>query len=118
MGGYLDTVKLLMEHGASPALSNERNYVPLDLAHFNDKTEVAQYFLTLSSGLESSNQESGLDCAAGSLELADDESDKDTAAAVSAKSLTTRQVQGEGPGQTEDTLHVTWTVPSKTPMAN
>lgn len=79
LGGHLDTVKLLMEHGASPALANERNYVPLDLANFNDKTEVAQYFLSLSGGLESSNQESGLSSAVESVELVGDGAEKDRA---------------------------------------
>lgn len=79
LGGHLDTVKLLLEHGASPALANERNYVPLDLANFNDKTEVAQYFLSFSGGLERGNEESGLSSAVGSVELADDEADKDGA---------------------------------------
>ncbi|PHH87377.1 hypothetical protein CDD83_8964 [Cordyceps sp. RAO-2017] len=71
LGGHLDTVKVLLEHGASPALANERNYVPLDLANFNDKAEVAAYFLSLSGGIESSNQEGGLSSAAESIELVD-----------------------------------------------
>lgn len=69
LGGHLDTVKLLMEHGASPALANEQNYVPLDLANFNDKREVAEYFLAAAGMLESKNEESGLANAAGSIEL-------------------------------------------------
>ncbi|POR33779.1 Ankyrin repeat-containing protein P16F5.05c [Tolypocladium paradoxum] len=69
LGGHLDTVKLMLEHGASPALANEADYVPLDLAFSNDKLEVAQYFLTFSGGLESENQESGLNGAAESIEL-------------------------------------------------
>ncbi|UNI18565.1 ankyrin repeat-containing protein [Purpureocillium takamizusanense] len=78
LGGHLETVKLLMEHGASPALANERNYVPLDLANFNDKPEIVQYFLSFAGMLEESNQESGLNDAAASIELVDgDESKKD-----------------------------------------
>ncbi|KAK4093727.1 hypothetical protein PCL_05433 [Purpureocillium lilacinum] len=78
LGGHLETVKLLMEHGASPALANERNYVPLDLANFNDKPEIAQYFLSAAGMLEESNGESGLNDAAASIELADgDEVKKD-----------------------------------------
>lgn len=78
LGGHLETVKLLMEHGASPALANERNYVPLDLANFNDKAEIAQYFLSAAGMLEESNGESGLNDAAASIELADgDEVKKD-----------------------------------------
>ena len=33
-------VKLLLEQGASPALANEANYIPLDLANLNEKAEV------------------------------------------------------------------------------
>ncbi|KAH7318276.1 ankyrin repeat-containing YAR1 [Stachybotrys elegans] len=60
LGGHLETVKFLLDQGASPALANERNYVPLDLANFNDKAEVARYFLSFSGMLEDKNQESGL----------------------------------------------------------
>ena len=69
LGGHLETVKLLMEHGASPALANEQNYVPLDLANFGDKTDVAQHFLSASGMLESKNQEAGLDAAVDSVKL-------------------------------------------------
>ncbi|KAI9149478.1 ankyrin repeat-containing yar1 [Paramyrothecium foliicola] len=69
LGGHLDTVKLLLEHGASPVLTNERNYVPLDLAYFNDHTEVAQYFLSSSGKLEEGNQESGLSGATEGIEI-------------------------------------------------
>lgn len=69
LGGHLDTVKLLMDHGATPALANEANYVPLDLANFNDKTEVAQHFLSKAGMLEQKNEESGLNGATESLDL-------------------------------------------------
>ena len=59
LGGHLQTVKLLLEHEASPALANERNYVPLDLANFNDKTEVAQYFLSFAESLQPRDEEMG-----------------------------------------------------------
>lgn len=66
-----------MDHGASPALANERNYVPLDLANFNDKREVAEYFLESAGMLENNNEESGLANAAESIELAGDEDDRE-----------------------------------------
>ena len=81
LGGHLDTVKYLMEQGASPALANESNYVPLDLANLNDKREVAEYFLASAGMLESKNEETGLANAAESIELAGDDADKNDAAA-------------------------------------
>ena len=59
LGGHLETVKFLLECEASPALANERNYVPLDLASFNGHLEVVQYFLSFSGGLERENEEAG-----------------------------------------------------------
>ena len=77
LGGHLDIVKLLLEQGALPALANERNYVPLDLAYFNDHTEVAQYFLSFSGGLEDKNQEDGLSGAVDKVQLeVEDEGDE------------------------------------------
>ncbi|KAL7823657.1 ankyrin repeat-containing protein YAR1 [Trichoderma gracile] len=73
LGGHLDVVKLLMEHGALPALANERNYVPLDLANFNDHKHVAQHFLASAGMLEEKNQESGLNGAVESVKLEDGE---------------------------------------------
>lgn len=69
LGGHLDTVKFLMEHGASPALANERDYVPLDLANQNEKTEVSQYFLSFLKELENENTDEGLKNAAASIEV-------------------------------------------------
>ena len=77
LGGHLDTVKLLMDQGASPALANESNYVPLDLAYFGEKTEVAQYFLSAAGALEDKNQEDGLSHAVTSVEIVDGEEDKE-----------------------------------------
>ncbi|KAL1856941.1 hypothetical protein VTK73DRAFT_8165 [Phialemonium thermophilum] len=72
MGGHLPVVRLLVERGgASPALANDKNYVPLDLAGLNDKVEVVDYFLAQSRGLESENGARGLDAAAGNVSLAD-----------------------------------------------
>lgn len=73
LGGHLDTVKLLMEHGASPALANERDYVPLDMANQNEKTEVSQYFLSFLGKLESESTEEGLNNAAASIEIEEEQ---------------------------------------------
>ncbi|KAH8880590.1 ankyrin [Thozetella sp. PMI_491] len=70
LGGHLDTVKLLVENGASPVLANDKNYVPLDLASFNNHTAVVDYFLAKSESLEGSNAE-GLDGAVAGVELED-----------------------------------------------
>lgn len=70
LGGHLEIVKLLMEAGASPALANERDYVPLDMANQNEKTEVSQYFLSFIPSLEGDN---GLDGATASMEVEDGE---------------------------------------------
>lgn len=82
----METVQLLLEQDASPALANERNYVPLDLAMFNDHKEVAQYFLSFANKLETDNQEDGLNSAVNSVEIeVEDEDDaKDTKAATSS----------------------------------
>jgi uncharacterized protein len=75
LGGHLEAVKLLVEQGAAPALANERNYVPLDLAQFNDKTAVADYFLSFLPDLEKKHEEAGLQKAMESVDL---ETDKDS----------------------------------------
>lgn len=69
LGGHLEIVKFLVEQGATPAVANEANYVALDLAMQNDKTEVAQYFLSSIKDIEGENQESGLKEAAESISL-------------------------------------------------
>jgi uncharacterized protein len=73
LGGHLEAVKFLVEQGALPALANERNYVPLDLANFNDKTAVADYFLSFLPDLEKKHEESGLNGAMKSTDLDGDE---------------------------------------------
>jgi uncharacterized protein len=76
LGGHMETVQFLLEQDASPALANERNYVPLDLAMFNDHKEVAQYFLSFANKLETENQEDGLNSAVNSVEIeVEDEDD-------------------------------------------
>ncbi len=52
-------MKLLVESGASVALANDKNYVPLDLASFGDKFDVVDYFLAQSGALEDENAEEG-----------------------------------------------------------
>ena len=52
MNGHLAVVRLLVESGASPALANDKNYVPLDLAGLNDKVEIVDYFLAQAQKLE------------------------------------------------------------------
>lgn len=69
LGGHLETVKFLLEQGALPALANEGNYVPLDLANLNNHTEVANFFLASAGMLEEKNQESGLNEAVASVDL-------------------------------------------------
>jgi ankyrin repeat protein len=73
LGGHLAVVKLLVENGASPALANDKNYVPLDLASFGDKFEVVDYFLAQSGGLEAENAEEGMDAAGVQLEDGNDD---------------------------------------------
>ncbi len=59
LNGHLAVVKLLVEAGASPALANDKNYVPLDLASLNDKVDVVDYFLSTSAEPESATNGSG-----------------------------------------------------------
>ena len=57
------------------ALANDKNYVPLDLASFNDKVNVVDYFLAQARGLETQNGDDGggLDGAVADVDLDDDE---------------------------------------------
>jgi ankyrin repeat protein len=86
MNGHLTVVKVLMEAGASPALANDKNYVPLDLAGLNDHVEVVDYFLAQSSKLEAKNDE-GLAAAADAVEVegGDDADGQEESAASSSK---------------------------------
>jgi ankyrin repeat protein len=83
LGGHLDTVKLLMDHGASPALANDKNYVPLDLASFNEKFDVVDYFLAKSEGLEGENSEEGFTMSAGTMSMKDGDKVEDSEAQAS-----------------------------------
>ncbi|KAI1360134.1 ankyrin repeat-containing domain protein [Xylaria arbuscula] len=61
LGGHLDTVKLLLSRGASPAIANDKDQIPLDLAAFNNHMHVVDYFLAQSKDIEGDNaQEGGL----------------------------------------------------------
>jgi hypothetical protein len=59
-----------MDNGASPALANDKNYVPLDLASFGEKFEVVDYFLKQSGEIEGGNEE-GLGESTAGVELED-----------------------------------------------
>lgn len=72
MGGHLDVVKFLIGEGASPALANDKNYIPLDLASFAEKMNVVDYFLAQVRELENENGGDGLGNATGAVELGDD----------------------------------------------
>ncbi|KAK0618972.1 ankyrin repeat-containing domain protein [Immersiella caudata] len=60
LSGHLPVVKALVEAGAGVAIANDKNYVPLDLAGFNEKMDVVDYFLAQSGMLEKENGEEGL----------------------------------------------------------
>ncbi|KAF7553646.1 hypothetical protein G7046_g7052 [Stylonectria norvegica] len=78
--GSLEAVKLLMDHGASPALANEQNYVPLDVALVNEKKEVADYFFSVSPGMEDEDPDSGLSVAVETVGLGEAEGEKEAKA--------------------------------------
>lgn len=69
LGGHLELVKLLVAEGASPAIANDKNYVPLDSASFGEKHDVVDFFLAQMEKLETRNGEAGLGEAAGGLEV-------------------------------------------------
>ncbi|KAK3374220.1 ankyrin repeat-containing domain protein [Lasiosphaeria ovina] len=77
LGGHLATVKLLVEAGASPALANDKNYVPLDLASFGDKLDVVDYFLAQAGMLETENGDEALDVAVADVHLEEGETEGD-----------------------------------------
>ena len=70
MNGQLAAVKLLVVEGASTAIANGRNYIPLDLAALNNKTDVVDYFLSQSGNIEAGNS-SGLSGSAEGIDLGD-----------------------------------------------
>lgn len=76
LGGHLEVVKYLVAEGASPALANDKNYIPLDLASFGEKTNVVDYFLSQMEKMEGSNEGEGLESAAAGMGLAGEEVDE------------------------------------------
>lgn len=74
MNGQLEVVKTLVEEGASTAIANDRNYIPLDLAALSAKNDIVDYFLAQSSGIEAGNS-SGLNGSAEGIDLGDQEED-------------------------------------------
>ncbi|ORY72152.1 ankyrin repeat-containing domain protein [Pseudomassariella vexata] len=79
LGGHLDVVRLLLSRGASPALPNDKDQIPLDLAAFNNHMAVVEYFLDQSRNLEGDNaKEGGLDSAVGDVEMKDEDEEKTT----------------------------------------
>lgn len=73
LGGHLEVVKYLVAEDASPALANDKNYIPLDLASFGEKTNVVDYFLGQMEKMEGSNEGEGLESAAAGMDLEGDE---------------------------------------------
>lgn len=69
LGGHLDVVKYLIAEGASPALANDKNYIPLDLASFGEKTNVVDYFLSQMEELETKDGADGLGTATAAVDL-------------------------------------------------
>lgn len=77
LGGHLDIVKLLLSRGALPAIANDKDQIPLDLAAFNNHMHVVDYFLSQSKDLEGDNaQQGGLLNEAQDLDMAGDASDE------------------------------------------
>ncbi|KAK8066643.1 hypothetical protein PG997_013390 [Apiospora hydei] len=59
LGNHLDTVKLLLSRGASPALANDKDQIPLDMAAFNNHMAIVEYFLSQSRNVEAENAKEG-----------------------------------------------------------
>lgn len=70
LGNHLDTVKLLLSRGASPALANDKDQIPLDMAAFNNHMAIVEYFLSQSRNVEEENaKEGGLDGAVKDVDM-------------------------------------------------
>ncbi|KAI1123805.1 ankyrin [Nemania abortiva] len=79
LGGHLDIVKLLLSRGASPAIANDKDQIPLDLAAFNNHMHVVDYFLAQSQDIEGGNaQEGGLARETQDLDVTEDAGDDAT----------------------------------------
>ncbi|KAI3328526.1 ankyrin repeat-containing domain protein [Ustulina deusta] len=73
LGGHLDIVKLLLSRDALPAIANDKDQIPLDLAAFDNHMHVVDYFLAQSKGIEGDNaQEGGLAKEAQDLDMTED----------------------------------------------
>lgn len=73
LGGHLETVQLLLSRGASPALANAKDQIPLDMAAFNNHMAVVNYFLSQSKDLEGDNAaDGGLDGAVKDVEVVEE----------------------------------------------
>ena len=76
LGGHLETVQLLLSRGASPALANAKDQIPLDMAAFNNHMAVVNYFLSQSKDLEGDNAaDGGLDGAVKGVEVVEEGSE-------------------------------------------
>ncbi|ROV92492.1 hypothetical protein VSDG_06717 [Cytospora chrysosperma] len=75
--GHLDVVKYLVAEGASPALANDKNYVPLDLAGLNEKHDVVDYFLSQMEKMETGNGVEGLQKATEGMEVTGEQAPED-----------------------------------------
>ncbi|KAK4656811.1 ankyrin repeat-containing protein [Podospora pseudocomata] len=73
LNGHLPIVKLLVENGASVALANDKNYIPLDLASFSEKIDVVDYFLKEVREMEAENAKEGLGEAVADVKVEDGE---------------------------------------------
>lgn len=80
LGGHLEVVEYLIAEGASPALANDKNYIPLDLASFSEKMNVVDYFLGQMEKMEGSNESEGLESAAAGMGLEGEEAGETDAA--------------------------------------
>lgn len=80
MGGHLDVVKYLVAEGASPAIANDKNYIPLDLASFGEKMNVVDYFLSQMDKMEG---DAGVEGAAASMDIGEGDDREEEVVAVS-----------------------------------
>ncbi|KAK3377560.1 ankyrin repeat-containing domain protein [Podospora didyma] len=93
LGGHLDVVKLLVEEGgATPALANDKNYVPLDLAYQAEKLDVANYFLEKAGMLEGQNGDEALGNAVADVKLDEEDGDRDEGEEVVEASIAEGEV--------------------------
>ncbi|KAL2106906.1 hypothetical protein VUR80DRAFT_5963 [Thermomyces stellatus] len=83
LGGHLETVRCLVEAGAAPALANQGDFVPLDLALSRGHQGVVDFFFERAKDKEGENGEKGaLEGAVEGVELNGDEEGDEAAAAA------------------------------------